>query len=224
MQDLFFWQNVLVFFCEVCMIFEYGKKELTYLKKRDKELGKFIAVRGMIEREVEPNIFLALIQHIIAQQINGKTAQKIYQRVCTLCDNGLTERAILALDTAALQACGMSERKAQNIQAAAQFFSAKNITSLYLTEKSDEEIIQELTQLPGVGVWTVEMLLLFSLQRKNILSYGDFGIKKGLCLLHGLEKIDKRTFMAFKEQYSPYASIASLYLWEIANTNLMGTK
>lgn len=206
------------------MFFAYGKKELTYLKKRDKALGKFIAARGIIEREVEPNTFFALIQHIVAQQINGKTAQKIFERVCALCENALTEQAILSLDKAQLQACGMSERKAQNMQAAAQFFLEKNMTSLYLAEKSDEEIIQELTQLQGVGVWTVEMLLLFSLQRKNILSYGDFGIKKGICLLHGLEKIDKRTFMAFKEQYSPYASVASLYLWEIANTKLVGTK
>lgn len=207
------------------MIFEYGKKELTYLKKRDKKLGKFIMTRGIIEREVEPHTFLALIQSIIAQQINGKTAQKIFERVCALCENSLSEQAILALDKAQLQACGMSERKAKNIQAVAQFFLAKNINSLYFAERNDEEIIQELTQLPGVGVWTVEMFLLFSLQRKNILSYGDYGIKKGLCLLHGLEKIDKCTFTAFKEQYSPYASVASLYLWEIANTNLVaGTK
>lgn len=204
------------------MFFAYGKKELTYLKKRDKALGKFIAERGFIERTVEPNTFLALIQHIIAQQINGKTAEKIFMRVNGLCNNSLTERAILALERAQLQACGMSGKKAQNIQAAAKFFMERNITSFYLAEKSDEEIIDELTQLSGVGVWTAQMLLLFSLQRKNILSYGDVGIKKGLCLLHGLEKIDKRTFLAFKDQYSPYASVASLYLWEIANTNYGG--
>ncbi len=63
------------------------------------------------------------------------------------------------------------------------------------------------------------MFLLFSLQRKNILSYGDYGIKKGLCILHDLGQMDKKTFMTFKELYSPYASIASLYLWEIANEN-----
>lgn len=206
------------------MFFAYGKKELTYLKKRDKALGKFIAQRGFIERKVESNTFLALIQHIISQQINGKTAEKIFLRVNALCKNLLTERAILALEKADLQACGMSEKKAQNILTAAQFFWEKNITNFYLAEKSDEEIIAELTQLPGVGVWTVEMLLLFSLQRKNILSYGDYGIKKGLCLLHGLEKIDKQTFSAFKEQYAPYGSIASLYLWEIANTKLLEIK
>lgn len=206
------------------MFLEYGKKELTYLKKRDAALGRFIAQRGFIERRAEPNTFLALIQHIISQQINGKTAEKIYLRLCALCGDLPTEQEILALEKVQLQACGMSEKKAQNIQAAAAFFLKKNITQLAFAEKSDEEIIAELTQLPGVGVWTVEMLLLFSLQRKNILSYGDYGIKKGLCLLHGLEKIDKQTFSAFKEQYSPYASVASLYLWEIANTKLLEIK
>lgn len=200
------------------MFFAYGKKELAYLKKRDKALGKFIAERGFIERKVEPNTFAALIQHIISQQINGKTAEKIYLRVCSLCNTMLTEQAIGSLEQAQLQACGMSAKKAQNILTAAAFFAEKNIAALYFAEKSDEEIIRELTQLPGVGVWTAEMLLLFSLQRQNILSYGDYGIKKGLCFLHGLEKIDKPTFLAFKEQYSPYASVASLYLWEIANT------
>lgn len=206
------------------MFFAYGKKELTYLKKRDNALGRVIAQRGFIERKIEPNTFFALIQHIISQQINGKTAEKIFLRVNALCNGVLTEQAILALERPQLQACGMSEKKAQNIQTAAKFFLERNITNFYLAEKSDEEIIDELTQLPGVGVWTVEMLLLFSLQRKNILSYGDYGIKKGLCLLHGLEKIDKRTFLAFKEQYAPYGSIASLYLWEIANTKLLESK
>lgn len=206
------------------MFFAYGKKELNYLKKRDKALGRFIAERGFIERKVEPNTFAALIQHIISQQINGKTAEKIYLRVCSLCNDVMTEQAIRSLALEQLQTCGMSAKKAQNIQAAAAFFAEKSITGLYFAEKSDEEVIKELTQLPGVGVWTAEMLLLFSLQRKNILSYGDYGIKKGLCLLHGIEKIDKRTFAAFKEQYSPYASIASLYLWEIANTKLLEDK
>lgn len=206
------------------MFFAYGKKELLYLKKRDNALGQFIAERGFIEREIEPNTFAALVRHIISQQINGKTAEKIYLRVCSLCDNVLTEQAILSLNQAQLQACGMSGKKAQHIQTAAAFFAEKNITSFSLAEKSDEEIIRELTQLPGVGVWTAEMLLLFSLQRQNILSYGDYGIKKGLCLLHGLEKIDKRTFLAFKNQYSPYGSVASLYLWEIANANLSERK
>lgn len=200
------------------MFFAYGKRELSYLKKRDKALGRFIAERGFIEREIEPHTFAALIRHIISQQITGKTAEKIFLRVCSLCSNVMTEQAIASLAQEHLQACGMSAKKARNIQAAAAFFAEKNITGLYFAEKSDEEVMKELTQLPGVGVWTAEMLLLFSLQRKNILSYGDYGIKKGLCLLHGLEKIDKRTFAAFKEQYSPYASVASLYLWEIANT------
>ena len=71
--------------------------------------------------------------------------------------------------------------------------------------------------LKGIGVWTAEMLLLFSLGRKNIFSYGDFGIKKGLQILYNHEKIDKKLFEKYRKKFSPYASVASFYLWAIAN-------
>lgn len=201
------------------MIFEYGKKEAAYLRKKDEALGAYMKKRGFVERKVEADPFQALTRQIIAQQINGKAAEAVYNRVQALCRNEISERAIISLEIEELRSCGVSERKARNLQDLARYFSEKNITGSYFLQKSDEEIIAELTGLSGIGVWTAEMFLLFSLQRKNILSYGDYGIKKGLCLLHDLGQMDKKTFMAFKELYSPYASIASLYLWEIANEN-----
>lgn len=201
------------------MIFEYGKKESAYLRKRDEALGAYMKKRGFVERKVEAAPFQALTRQIIAQQINGKTAEAVYNRVQVLCRNEISEQAVESLGIGELRSCGVSERKARNLQGLARYFSEKNITGSYFLQKSDGEIVAELTSLPGIGVWTAEMFLLFSLQRKNILSYGDFGIKKGLCLLHGLERMDKKTFMAFKELYAPYASVASLYLWEIANEN-----
>ncbi len=201
------------------MIFEYGKKEAAYLRKKDEVLGAYMKKRGFVERKVEAEPFQALTRQIIAQQINGKAAEAVYNRVQALCRNEISERAIISLEIEELRSCGVSERKARNLQDLARYFSEKNITGSYFLQKSDEEIIAELTGLSGIGVWTAEMFLLFSLQRKNILSYGDYGIKKGLCLLHDLGQMDKKTFMVFKELYSPYASIASLYLWEIANEN-----
>lgn len=201
------------------MIFEYGKKESAYLRKKDEALGAYMKKRGFVGRKVEAEPFQALTRQIIAQQINGKAAEAVYNRVQALCRNEISERAIISLEIEELRSCGVSERKARNLQGLARYFSEKNITGSYFLQKSDEEIIAELTDLSGIGVWTAEMFLLFSLQRKNILSYGDYGIKKGLCLLHDLGQMDKKTFMAFKERYSPYASIASLYLWEIANEN-----
>ena len=80
----------------------------------------------------------------------------------------------------------------------------------------DEEIISALTTLKGVGRWTAEMLLIFSLNRMNVLSFGDLAIKRGIMKLYGLTTLTKQEFNTYKERYSPYASVASLYLWEIS--------
>ncbi len=79
---------------------------------------------------------------------------------------------------------------------------------------TDDEIIKDLTKLRGVGVWTAEMLMMFSLNRLNILSYNDLIIKKSICRLYGLEKLSKKDYLYYKDLFSPYGSIASLYLWE----------
>ena len=83
-------------------------------------------------------------------------------------------------------------------------------------DKSDEEIIKTLTALPGVGRWTAEMLLIFSLERSDVLAFDDFGIRKGLCRLYRLEELTRVQFEEYRARYAPYATVAGLYLWEIA--------
>ena len=85
-----------------------------------------------------------------------------------------------------------------------------------LVEKDDQEVIRTLTALPGVGRWTAEMLLTFSLQRPDVLAYDDFGIRKGLCRLYGLDSVSKAQFAEYRARYAPYATVAALYLWHIA--------
>jgi len=85
---------------------------------------------------------------------------------------------------------------------------------------TDEEIIVQLTQLPGVGVWTAEMLMIFSLQRPNIISYDDLIIRRSIMKLYKLEELTKEQFGIYKNQYHPYASIASLYLWAYGHSNI----
>lgn len=80
----------------------------------------------------------------------------------------------------------------------------------------DEQVIEKLTAIKGIGRWTAEMYLLFTLGRKDILSYGDYGIRKGICVLFGYKTLSKRRFEAVKRKFSPHLSLASLYLWEIA--------
>ena len=85
---------------------------------------------------------------------------------------------------------------------------------------SDEEAINYLTTLKGIGVWTAQMLLIFTLNRKNILSFDDLGIKKGLCALYHHKKLTKELFMRYQKRFSPFGSIASFYLWDISKSSL----
>ncbi|NLJ83129.1 MAG: DNA-3-methyladenine glycosylase 2 family protein, partial [Bacteroidales bacterium] len=135
--------------------------------------------------------------------------------------NKITPTAIHNLPVEDIQQFGISFRKANYIKSAAQKITngELNLNSLY--KLSDKEVRNQLTQLNGVGIWTAEMLMIFSMQRPNILSYGDLAIHRGLQILYQQEKIDKDTFNEHWKRYTPYASVASLYLWEIASGNTL---
>lgn len=200
------------------MYFTYTDEELLTLKVKDKKLALLIEQCGKISREVEPDPFIALISSIIGQQVSNKAAFTIFSRLKNSVNNQeLSYSNVLSLSLEQIKACGMSMKKAENIFLIAQAFAEKKLIPSHWNVMEDKEIIKDLVKLNGIGQWSAEMFLLFCLQRKNILSFGDFGIKKGLCLLYGLEQISKKDFMYYQEKFSPYGSIASFYLWELAN-------
>lgn len=196
--------------------FEYGEKEIEYLKKKDKRLKELIEKYGFIEREIHTDIFISLIHSIVSQQISGKAAQTVWERMLSDLKE-ITPASLYNTSIENLQAHGISYRKAGYIKNIAEKVYTKELDLDSLTSKTDEEVIKELTTLNGVGVWTAEMLMIFSMNRKNILSYGDYGIKKGLCLLYHHKEMNKTLFKKYQNRYSPYASIASFYLWKLAN-------
>ena len=193
----------------------YGKTELEHLKARDSILGKFIDKIGVVKRVIEPDPFSCLIQHIVSQQVSGKSAVTVFNKLLLL-SKKITPENLFMLDTNDIKNCGMSMRKAEYIKSAAENAYYKNIDFDNLHQLNNNEVINTLTQLKGVGVWSAEMLMIFSLQRKNILSYNDFGIRKGMTKLYSLNELDKKTFQKYKELYSPYCTTASIYLWEAA--------
>ncbi|HHY12879.1 MAG TPA: DNA-3-methyladenine glycosylase 2 family protein [Firmicutes bacterium] len=195
--------------------FKYGQTEIEYLSRRDRLLGQAIARIGMIEREVNPDLFSALIRNIVAQQIAKKAAATVWNRMCELLGR-ITPARIAAADIDAIQQCGMSMRKAGYIKSAADALVCARLDLEAFPHMSDEEIIKELSSLPGVRVWTAEMLLIFSLGRPNVLSWGDLALKRGMKNLYGLKELSKDQFEECKRRYSPYGSVASLYLWELA--------
>ena len=133
-------------------------------------------------------------------------------------DAPLSPAALLLLDEAALRACGFSARKAGWLRAAAQAAANGELDADALRALPDDEVQRRLTALPGVGVWTAEMLMLFCLLRPDILSWGDFGIRRGICLVHGLapDALTRDAFEAYRALYTPHGSLASLYLWHVA--------
>ena len=193
-------------------IFEYTDSELQSLKKKDKKLSAVIDEIGRIERPINRNVFAALIESIIAQQISAKSARTVGDRLREFCRE-ITPSRIYTADIADIQKCGMSMRKAGYIKAAAQAAYDGTLDLEILHKMPDDDVINQLSALPGIGTWTAEMLLIFSLRRKDVLSFGDLAIRRGLCGIYRHEVLTKELFMRYKRRYSPYGSIASLYLW-----------
>lgn len=197
------------------MFFQYGQVEIAYLSAKDVRLKAVIERVGRIERVVDADLFSSVVHHIIGQQISTKAQATVWKRMND--GIGSVDAAhILAADIETLQAFGMTFRKAAYIKDFAEkvHTSAFDIESLY--EKSDEDAIKELTTLKGIGVWTAEMILLFCMQRPNILSYDDLAIQRGLRMLYHHRQITKPLFEKYRRRFSPYGSTASLYLWAIA--------
>lgn len=197
------------------MIFEYGQKEIEYLKSRDKKLAAAIDHIGMIEREITPEPFTALISSIVSQQISNKAAATVWNRLCNLLGD-ITAESIDKRSLSEIQSCGMTARKAGYIKGIANAAITGEVNFNTLHALSDEEIIKKLSALKGVGIWTVEMLLIFSLCRPDVVSYGDLAIRRGMMNLYNLKELPKEKFYRYTKRYSPYGSVASLYLWALS--------
>lgn len=198
----------------------FPEEQYKWLAQRDSSLGSFMEQRGKIARRAYPAVFPALVRAIIGQQISSVAQDKIWIRLLDKVGE-VTPDKLEAMEPQIYRSLGISSRKAKYIANAATQFSTGIIREPSLWLKTDEEICAELIQLPGVGLWTVEMLLIFTFRRPNILSYGDLAIRKGLCKLHNLEQLDKELFGHYRELYSPYGTLASIYLWELANPGIV---
>ena len=197
------------------MYFEYGKTETDYLKSKDARLAEIIERVGHIERPVDADLFSAVVHHIIGQQISTKAQQTIWQRM-TDAYRTVTPEAVGKAGVNELQSFGMTFRKAEYIKD----FSGKILAGEFdlgaVAEMPDADAITALSSLKGIGVWTAEMILLFCLQRPDILSFDDLAIQRGMRMVYHHRKIDRKLFEKYRRRLSPYCSVASLYFWAVA--------
>jgi len=195
------------------------KYEIDYLRNKDEKLGLLIDSISEINRDYIPNPFIALLNSIIFQQLAYKAAISIWNRFEEFIVE-ITPENILLASYDSLRKCGLSNAKVNYIKNIAEAVQNNDLDFTHFNEMSDEAIIDKLVKIKGIGKWTAEMFLIFSLNRKNVLSFGDFAIVKGLrWLYHMKEDPSIKQLEAIKNKFSPYNTLVSFYLWEVTIRN-----
>lgn len=171
------------------------------------------------DRQREP--FAALVRSVTFQQLNGTAAETIFNRFLALFGHDVfpSPEQILAMPIEKMRSAGLSGAKTAAIRdIATKAHEGVVPTRAGATKLSDAELVERLTTIRGVGPWTVEMLLIFTLGRKDVFPVTDFGVRKGFAIAHGLQEMPKpRELLPHGERWRPYRSIASWYLWRAAD-------
>ena len=195
--------------------------ELTLL---DPVLKKLIDTCGPLEIVLSTDYFASLSSSIVGQQLSNKVADVIWNRVVSLMGGELSPQKMLSIEDEKLRGIGVSYSKIGYL---------KNLSSAVLNNKiclddfqgmENDEIVENLTTVKGIGQWTAEMFLIFSLGRSDVFSLGDGGLQRSVKWLYQLDEIPKRKqLMHISEKWTPYRTFASLYLWEAINRNLINS-
>ena len=191
--------------------------QLLHLKK-DRKLKKVIEHVGPLSLN-KPNtdLYGALIRAIVSQQLSVKAAQTIYNRFIALFKNGYPEaKIILKLSDEKMRTVGLSYQKCGYIKNIAQYSLTEGLDYEILKQKNNKELIEHLVKIKGVGQWTVEMLLMFSLGREDVFPVDDLGIQNGIKKLYALTSEKKELLKEMQElskKWQPYCTLACLYIW-----------
>ena len=195
--------------------FDYGEREINYLRSADAALGAAMARLGRVERVIIPDPFAALVHAIVGQLVSVKAANTVWERMQDRLGE-ISPRNLAAQPVERIQGCGMPLTKAERIREIARMAATGAFDLRELRRLPDAEAAARLMTLPGVGKWTAEMLLLHALERPDIVSWGDIAIRRGMMALYGLDAITKAQFDRYRQAYSPYGSVACIYLWVLA--------
>jgi DNA-3-methyladenine glycosylase II len=191
------------------------KKALTHLKKADPVMAAIIERVGPYAVRYNQPVFDTLVRSITYQQLSGKAAATIFGRLVAAAKvSPLTPEAILKLRPAKMRALGLSGQKMEYIRTLARMTRDGAISFEGLADLEDKAVIEHLTRVKGVGVWTVQMFLMFALKRPNVLPTGDLGIRAAMKKAYALEELPKPAEMEkLAAGWHPYCTIASWYLW-----------
>lgn len=189
---------------------------VNYLSSLNANLSKFLKSYNVPTLPVEKNYFWSLCRSVIYQQISGKAAKKISDRYLSLYANGerMLPNEVIDIDIKKIFKVGISRQKASYIKNIAYAFNTKIIDEKNISKLNDREIIDQLTTIKGVGKWTAEMFLIFTLRRSDVFPVMDLSVQKGFKIFYSLDDLPTIELMNKKsESWKPYRTIMSLYLW-----------
>jgi DNA-3-methyladenine glycosylase II len=191
------------------------RKAINHLKKSDPVLAAIIERVGPYRIQFREPEFGTLVRSIVYQQLSGKVASVILERLLdALPGRKLTPRAILKLTPEKMRSIGLSGAKTAYIRDLAERTKSGEVIFEDIHGRTDEEVIEHLTQVKGIGVWTAHMFLIFALQRPNVLPIGDLGVRAAIKKAYALEELPKpQDVERIAASWHPYCSVATWYLW-----------
>ena len=190
------------------------------LLKKDKNMQVLINKFGRPDLNPRQDYFQSLLRSIVFQQLSGKAAQTIYERLVNLIPetSNLFPNEVLKLDKDEMRKAGLSFQKINYVKNLADYFENNSLQKKDVEEMTDEEISKELIQIKGIGQWTVDMFLMFTLNRADILPCTDLGIQKGIMKIFKMKNLpSKKEMENCSRKWRPYRTIACWYLWRIAD-------
>jgi DNA-3-methyladenine glycosylase II len=193
------------------------EKGINHIYTNDKYLSKIIEKSEPCAINPKRNYYDMLLRSIIGQQLSVQSASSIHRKFVSHFKNKPIPENIVATEHDILRSLGLSNAKVKYVKDLSEKVLAGEIKFKGLGTKTEEEIIEHLVKVKGIGVWTVHMFLIFTLGRLNVLPVGDLGLKRGIMNVYGLKKMpDERKIFKIskKNQWAPYNSIASWYLWK----------
>ena len=201
------------------------KRALRHLQQADPVMASIIERIGPFKMRYREPSFDAMARSIVFQQLHGKAAATIFERLRTAClcgdgasplhnQDGLTPASLLALSEERLRACGLSRQKLSYLRDLAQRTAAGEVEFARLPQMSDEDVIEHLTRVKGIGVWSAQMFLIFALRRQNVMPTADYGINAAIRKAYRKRQMPKpKQVLKISRPWHPYCSIACWYLW-----------
>jgi DNA-3-methyladenine glycosylase II len=191
------------------------KKAVKFLKK-DPKFAKIIMQVGDYNVKITKNHYQSLVEAIISQQLSGSAANSIIKKFRKSYKSKFPKpRDVIKTSDSKLRTTGLSKMKIVYIKELSKKIESKELNMRKISTQSDEQVIEVLTDVKGIGRWTAEMFLIFSLGRLNILPVGDLGLKKGIQLMYSLKKLpEKEQIEQLAESWKPYRTVATWYLWK----------